>query len=247
MTHTTRLHSVFRFWPVAALVLAAAGDASAQARSQRVSFRTNDGVTIAASFYESTRKPAPAVICLHMLTRNRRDWEPVAIQLAASGIAALTVDFRGHGESGVPPTDAAAGFASLAEDVAAAKRYLDSRPDVMRDRIAIAGASLGADVALIAASSDPAFQAVALLSPTMDYRGLRLEPAAKKYGARPMLLVASREDSYSARTIRDLTKGDQPGTAREKIVVESGHGTMMFTRDTGLIRTLVDWFQRTLR
>jgi alpha-beta hydrolase superfamily lysophospholipase len=229
------------------VVLAAAGNAHAQAHSQRVSFRTNDGVTIAASFYEATRKPAPAVICLHMLTRNRRDWEPVAAELAAAGIAVLTVDFRGHGESAVAPTDAAAGFASFTEDVSAARRYLESRPDIMRDRIAIAGASLGADVALLAASFDPAIQAVALLSPTLDYRGLRIEQAARRYGARPMLLVASREDSYSARTIRELTKGDKPGAPREKVLVETGHGTVMFARDTGLIRTLVEWFQRTLR
>ncbi len=241
-----RFLNVLRFGLAAALVVVAA-DSFAQARSQRVSFRTNDGVTIAASFYEATRKPAPAVICLHMLTRNRRDWEPVAAQLAASGIAALTVDFRGHGESAVAPSDAAAGLATLVEDVSAAKRYLESRPEVIRDRIGIAGASLGADVALLEASADPGIQAVALLSPTMDYRGLRIDQAAKKYGARPMLLVASREDSYSSRTIRDLTRGDQAGSAREKILVDAGHGTMMLSRDTGLIRTLVEWFQRTLR
>lgn len=241
------MSSVFRFWLAAVVLLAAAVDALPQAHSQRVSFRTNDGVTIAASFYETARKPAPVVICLHMLTRNRHDWEPVAAELAASGIAALTVDFRGHGESGVAPSDAAAGFAALSEDVSAAKRYLESRPDVIRDRIAIAGASLGADVALVAASSDPGIHAVALLSPTLDYRGLRIDQAAKKYGARPMLLVASREDSYSARTIRDLTKGDRPGSARETLLVDAGHGTMMFSRDTGLVRTLVEWFQRTLR
>lgn len=242
-----RFLHVFRLWLTAALVVAAAVDAFPQARSQRVSFRTTDGVTIAASFYETTRKPAPAVICLHMLTRNRRDWEPVAAQLTTAGIAVLTVDFRGHGESGVAPTDAAAGLASLTEDVAAARRYLESRPEVIRDRIGLLGASLGANVALLAASSDPGIEAVALLSPTLDYRGLRIEQAARKYGPRPMLLVASREDAYSARTIRDLTKGEQPASSREKILVDAGHGTAMFARDSSLIRTLVEWFQRTLR
>jgi alpha-beta hydrolase superfamily lysophospholipase len=239
--------SAFRSLLAAALVLGAAVDLFPQVHSQRVSFRTTDGVTIAASFYEATKRPAPAVICLHMLTRSRRDWEPVAAELASAGIAVLTIDFRGHGESGVAPSDAAAGLASFTQDAAAAKRYLESRPDVMRDRIAIAGASLGAEVALVTAAADPAIRAVALLSPTMDYRGLRIDQAAKKYGARPMLLVASREDSYSLRTIRDLTKTDQPGNPREKVLVDTGHGTMMFSRDTGLIRTLVDWFQRALR
>jgi dienelactone hydrolase len=229
----------------AALLLAASVPALAQ-RAHRVSLRTADGVTLAATFVEPSHRPAPAVILIHMLTRNRHDWDPLASRLASEGIAVLTFDLRGHGDSSPAPTEEAAAAPAMLQDVLAARRYLAAHPDVQGDRIGIAGGSLGANLAVVVAAADPAVRTLALLSPTLDYRGVRIESAARKYAPRPMLLVASREDSYALRTVRELTKGNL-GLNREPLLVEqAGHGTMMFSRDGGLIRILVDWFHRTL-
>jgi dienelactone hydrolase len=219
----------------------------AQARTVRVSFRSSDGVLLAGSFYETSSRPSPAVILVHMLTRNRRDWEAVAMRLASEGIAALAFDLRGHGESGPAPTEAGAAPSAMPRDVAAARQFLASRPDVLRDRIGLAGASLGANLALVDAATDPSVRSLVLLSPTLDYRGVRIESVARKY-ARPMLLVASREDAYSWRTVRDLTNPKDKGTSgRESLILENaGHGTGMFARDSSLIQSIVDFFHRTL-
>lgn len=235
----------------ACLVAALAGlltlvgpEATVEGRAQRILLRTSDGVLLAGTFFEPARRPAPTVILLHMLTRTRRDWEPVAARLAAEGIAALTIDLRGHGESWVARDDEPAGLTVMLEDVVAARRYLDTRPDVRHDRIGLAGASLGASLAVLAGASDPSVRSLALLSPSLDYRGIRMDQAARKYGSRPMLLVASREDAYAMRTLRDLVKAE-PG--REQLVLEqAGHGTTMLFRDPALARVLVDWFHRTL-
>ncbi len=64
----------------------------AQTPTERVSFHTADGVLLAGSFYPTANRLAPAVVLVHMLTRNRRDWEPVAMRLTAQGIAALTFE-----------------------------------------------------------------------------------------------------------------------------------------------------------
>ena len=61
----------------------------------------------------------------------------------------------------------------------------------------LAGASIGANLAVLAAADDPTVRSLALLSVGLDYRGLRLEAALKKFGARPALLVASQEDPYA--------------------------------------------------
>jgi len=219
----------------------------AQARTQRVSFRTADGVLLAGSFYETSPKPSPAVILVHMLTRNRRDWEPVAMRLASEGIAALTFDLRGHGESAPAPTEEGAVPAAMVRDVAAARQFLGSRPDVLHDRLGMAGASLGANLALVAAVADPSVRTLVLLSPTLDYRGVRIEPAARKFN-RPMLLVVSREDAYAWRTVRDLTNPKDKGmSGRESLILENaGHGTGMFARDSSLIQSIVDFFHRTI-
>src|SRR5918993_3937174 len=69
------------------------------ASSQRVTLRADDGVVLAATWYEPSSRPAPAVILVHMLQRSRRDYEALASRLAADGIGALAIDLRGHGES----------------------------------------------------------------------------------------------------------------------------------------------------
>jgi alpha-beta hydrolase superfamily lysophospholipase len=215
----------------------------AEAAANRVSFRTDDGVTIAATWYEPGARAAPAVILIHMLNKSRRDWEAVASTLAAEGIGALAVDLRGHGESAgsVDSHD----YSTLVRDVTAARRYLATRGDVQQTRVGIAGASIGANLAILEAAGDTTVASLALLSPSLDYRGLRIEAAAAKYGARPVLLVASDDDAYAARSVRDLQKAGH-GTREVVVLSHAGHGTVMLARDQDLARTLVDWFRRTL-
>ena len=219
----------------------------AQGHTQRVTFRTADGALLSGSYYEASVKPSSAVILVHMYTRNRRDWEPVATRLSAEGIAALTFDLRGHGESTPAAAESAAGPAAMVKDVAAALQFLGTRADVANDRIGLAGASLGANLAVLAAAGDPSIRSLVLLSPTLDYRGVRIEQAARKL-TRPMLLVASREDAYSWRTVRDLTNPKQKESQnRETLLLDgAGHGTGMFARDSSLVQAIVDFFRRTL-
>jgi alpha-beta hydrolase superfamily lysophospholipase len=215
----------------------------AEAIADRVSFRTEDGVTIAASWYEPGARAAPAVILVHMLNKSRRDWEPLASRLAAEGIGALALDLRGHGDStgSVDSRD----YSALVRDVSAARRYLASRGDVQQTRVGVAGASIGANLAMLEAAGDTTVASLALLSPSVDYRGLRIESAAAKYGARPVLLVASDDDPYAARSVRDLQKAGH-GTREALVLSHAGHGTVMLARDQDLARRIVEWFRRTL-
>ena len=219
------------------------------ASTQRVTLRTDDGATLAATWYEPSSRPAPAVILVHMLHRSRRDWDALGHRLAGEGIGALAVDLRGHGESeryAMPDAAAETGYAPLVLDVKAARRFLASRGDVQQSRVGVVGASLGANLAALAAVADPTVASLVLLSPSLDYRGLRIEPALKKIGARPVLLVASGDDPYAARSARELKKAGGGGTRELVLLEQAGHGTAMLARDENLARTLVDWFRRTL-
>jgi dienelactone hydrolase len=236
----------FRALAAALTLLAVFPSAEAAAGTQRVTIRTDDGVSLAATWYEPGSRSAPAVILVHMLHKTRHDWDSVATRLAAEGIGALAIDLRGHGESsGSLQEGEAPDYAALVRDVAAARRYLSSRSDVLQSRIGIAGASMGANLAVLAASADPGIASLALLSPSLDYRGLRIEAAMKKYGSRPAILIASDDDPYAMRSSKDLQKAG--GGIREIHVLQhAGHGTVMVGRDPDLARTLVDWFRRTL-
>lgn len=216
---------------------------SGRAASDRVTFRTEDGVQLVATWYDPSSHSAPAVILVHMLHRSRRDWDTVGSRLASEGIGALAIDLRGHGDSsgaagdGDPPD-----YSPMVRDLSAARRFVGSR---VQGRVGIAGASLGANLAALVASVDPTIASLALLSPSLDYRGLRIEAAMRKYGARPALLVSSDDDPYATRSVKDLQKG--AGGMREPLLLsQAGHGTTMLGRNADLTRVLVDWFRRTL-
>src|SRR5437773_9087663 len=72
---------------------------------QRVSFLTDDGVLIVGTYYYPASShqttPAKAIILLHMLGRDRNDWNGLASILSNSSNdhAVLSIDLRGHGES----------------------------------------------------------------------------------------------------------------------------------------------------
>jgi dienelactone hydrolase len=206
-----------------------------------VTFRALDGRTLSGLLLESEARPAPAVVLVPMLGRPRDDWQLVAQRLADARISALAVDLPGVSV----PADPAA-FAAWSEDIRAAVGFLASRPaDVRAGSIGIAGASLGANLAAVAAAADPSVRAIALVSPSLDYRGLRIEESMRAYGVRPALLVASLQDPYAARSIRELSQ-EAPGPRELRWSSVPAHGSLLLQRDTDLVRSLVEWFQRTL-
>ena len=205
-------------------------------------------MSLAATWYEPARAPAPAVILVHMLNKSRRDWDAVAARLAAEGIGALAIDLRGHGES--------VGAMEGGRDA----RLLGARP--RRDappaaisrhaatcssaRVGIAGASIGANLAVLEAAGDVdrrqprAALAVARLSRAADRGGASASTAAGR-------CCSSRATTIRMRRAR-CTTCRRPAAARARRVVlsQAGHGTVMLGRDQDLARMLVDWFRRTL-
>jgi dienelactone hydrolase len=226
-----------------AVLLAAPCAAARAAETQTVTFAARDGVQVSGVLHLPEKTPAPAVVFLNMFGRTHRDWDDATAKFVEAGIAVLAVDFR---PSALPDPDAAGSpYAALVMDAEAARAYLAARPDINPSRIGMAGASLGANVAVLAASNDPSVRSLALLSVSLDYRGLKLEQALKKFASRPALLVASSEDPFALRTARQaVTMGD--GARELRVLSGAGHGTVMLAREPDLATALVDWFLRTL-
>ena len=191
-------------------------------------------MTLNGAYYEASRRPAPGIVMLHMLRRSPADWDAAASQLSDAGFAVLALDYRSADDLG-----------AFAVDVKAAKTFLRERPEVMPNSIGIAGASIGANLAVLDAADDPGVLSIALLSPGIDYKGLRTEAAMKKFGPRPALLAGSTKDPYAARSIRHLTTIG-PGLREVRLTDAVAHGTVLLARDPDLIPALVDWFKRTL-
>jgi dienelactone hydrolase len=187
---------------------------------------------------EADQRPAPAVVLVPMLGRPKDDWQAVAQRFADARMTALAIDLPG---TAVP--DDPSGIARWTNDVRAAVAFLSSQPGLVRaGSIGIAGASLGANLAALAAAADPSIRAVALVSPTLDYRGVRIEAAMRTLGARPALLVGSVRDPYTARSMRELAE-DAPGPRDLRWSDVPAHGTLLLSRDGDLVKSIVEWFQ----
>jgi pyridoxine 5-phosphate synthase len=213
-----------------------------EAAGRPVTLAAADGVTIAGEYFEASSRPAPAVLLIHMLSKGKGEWRDLPDRIRDAGITALAIDLRGHGQSSGSAQD----IQKMVQDVRAAAQWLATRPNVRGDAIAIVGASLGASLALLAAVDVPQVRAIALLSPSLDYRGLRTDTGLiRRLGARSIWLSASAEDPLALRTLRDMAA--EPSGPREQHVSSVvAHGTALLDRDNEVARSLVDWLRRSL-
>jgi pimeloyl-ACP methyl ester carboxylesterase len=124
--------------------LAIAAPAEAFTRTEHT-LTMGDGVSLAATLYRPDgAAPAggwPAVLLLHGIGENRTSMNVIAEQFfAPQGYVVLTVDARGHGNSGGQSTFVGARETS---DYAAALSWLRLRPGVSDTRTGAMGFSLG--------------------------------------------------------------------------------------------------------
>lgn len=215
---------------------------SAQGASSTVQLLTEDGVPLVGSYYEPARPGAPGVVLFHMLTRSRHDWDGLASQLQATGFAVLTVDLRGHGESGVDPSGSQADLLAMRLDAKAARLFLKGQAGVDGTRVGFVGASIGANLAAIDGATDPHVRTLVLLSAGLDYRNLRTEPALRTFGSRPAFLVASNEDAYAVRSASRLARAGD-GLRQVHVAENAGHGSVMLSRAPDLAALVVDWLR----
>jgi len=215
---------------------------AAEASSRAVTFPSLDGTSLTGEFYEASDRPAPAVVLVHMLSRSKADWVSVADRLQEAGITALAFDLRGHGSS----SGSSQALPDMVQDVRAAVQWLAGRQGVRPGAIGVVGASLGASLALLATVELPAVRAIGLLSPSLDYRGLRTDVGAvRRVGGRSIWLAASAEDPLALRTLRDFA-AENSGPREQLISNAVAHGTALLERDPEVGRALVDWLRRSL-
>ena len=225
-----------------ALLLGVLLAAPVEAAGSPVRFVSTDGTTLTGEFFEAANRPSPGVVLVHMLSRHKGDWRGLPDRIRDAGITALTIDLRGHGGS----SGSAADLKEMIQDVRAAVRWLASRANVRPDAIAIVGASLGASLALLAAAELPQVRAIGLLSPSLDYRGLRTDTGlVKRLGSRSLWLAASIDDPLALRTLRDFA-AESSGPREQMVSSAAAHGTMLLDRDGDVFRGLVDWLRRSL-
>ena len=201
-----------------------------------------DGLPIQATLLTPLTSGAdPGVILLHMLGDDRTVWGEVglAADLVAAGYAVLAVDMRGHGQTG-----GAQDWTLAADDLGRVWDAFAALETVDEARTAVVGASIGANMALRLGADRPDVAAIALLSPGLDYRGVTTEDQLAVYGHRPLLLVASEDDAYSADSVRTLAEAANGATVQ--MYDDAVHGTNMFVVEPELAGLIIGWLDEQL-
>jgi len=222
---------------------------------QRVTIESRDKTIIVGSFFESRKPNSPAVLLLHQWQSDRHSFDDFAKRMQAKGFNVLSIDGRGFGESMktadgkmVAPERTDDAVKAMLGDVGAAVDFLAKQKSVDLNRIGIVGASYGSSLAIIYAADNPKIKSVALLSPGINYFGnMQTEPAVKKFGDRPLLMVAAEDDKESADAVRELQKAGASNKCQTQIFQTGGHGTGIFQAKVGLQDQLAQFLTNNLQ
>src|SRR5438067_8106554 len=256
---------ILLFSTVLIFVMAAFGKNNTSA-GRAVDLKASDGAILKATYFAAP-KPGPGVLLFHQSNRTRKKWADLAGQLAAAGINTLTVDVRGHGETGGQESHGEARKKQWPLDLDAAFQYLISQPGVKRDVIGIGGAGvIGVENSVeTARRRSDQVKSLVLLSGETSRDGLQFLRQASQL---PELFVVADDDEYppivEAMELLYITSSNSGkkfvhySAAQEapwlwyepfdigKVPAKGGHGTDLFKPHPELPGILVDWFVTTL-
>lgn len=133
--------------------------------SQRLTCQSHDGLNLIGDAYGPV--DGPPVLFMHGGGQTRHSWGGTAITMARRGWRAVTVDHRGHGDSGWSP-EGRYGYQDHANDARSWATVLGGSPVLI-------GASLGGMSCMIAVGNKPKLSARALvlvdIAPKVEERG----------------------------------------------------------------------------
>jgi len=214
-------------------------------RAQKIEIPAANGLVITATYYPVTATNNNSVILIHALGRNRGDWNELARYLQRDGIAVLSFDLRGHGES-----IAADGrpwrlfndneFQAFGNDIDTVYQYAMRQLRFQPQRTGLVGMGLGANLALQLAEKNQRLAGVALISPGMEYRSVKLQ---NKSYQRALYVIYSKfeKDSIEAG---EYLKETFPGKFKLDVYEHSGTLISLFRQRFSLPDSISRWFKQ---
>jgi dienelactone hydrolase len=230
-----------------ALVLAA--NVARADRGTDVDLKGADGTRLKATYY-SAGKPGPGIVLLHMCNSQRKAWATLGPKLAAAGMHALALDYRGYGESGgkrfgewTPEELERMRGTTWPSDIDVAFKYLGSRPGVDSARMGAAGGSCGVNQAVQLARRQAGIKTLVLLAGGTNVPG---QDHLARAAWMPVFGVAADDDGDAVGLVRWIVGFSSNPANRIKTYPKGGHGTELFPVHADLEPAIVSWFQRHL-
>jgi len=181
---------------------------------QKVTFKTKDVTLIEGSFFKA--KKTRAVVFAHGAVFSKESWYPLAERLQKQGIASITIDFRGYGNSTPGRNN------TLYYDILGAVDYLEKRGF---EHIALVGGSMGGTAILHALGHkvNPRIDKVILLAPAGG-EAIRSQTIKK-------LFIVAEKDRFYSRVHSLYTASTEPKEL--KVYPGSAHAQHIFKTESG--------------
>lgn len=195
-------------------------------------------------------KQYSTVVLLHSLGYSSADWGNLVQELNNAGYAVIAMDLRGHGKSiydthfkkrpWVYFTPKA--YLKMPNDVIAVLNEVKKETKLVSvDNIAIVGADIGANTAVLAAKQMPKKpKTLVLISLTTSFKGLYIPIAMAEMGRIPILSMASKKDRYSMQEQANLARYSQGGFYAQDYP-QGGMGMMMLKLNPSMSQDIVKW------
>jgi len=203
----------------------------------------------------SIKKKVPLVIFLHSLGGSKLAWGNLPNSIKGLGFATLNLDLRGHGLSILDkrskkkywPNFKDTDFRKYPDDINQGINYLkENYPEINISKIAIVGADIGADTAILAGSKfSRNVKTLVLLSPTTLYKGLDTRVPLVGYGSHPVLIIVSESDRFSFNDSKELIKYAQ-GKKAIKVYPFGGCGTDLLKFQPDSKSIIINWVKSSL-
>ena len=133
-------------------------------------------------------------------------------------------------------------------NVVSALSFLRVQPSIDKTRLAIMGASIGANLAVIVAANDeqsgkePPISCLVLLSPGLNYHGVQPVGQGHDLDQMPVLIIAGTANTQSIGGAQALSNAARGAELQQ--FNGSAHGTALFQADPNMIPNIVDWLRK---
>jgi len=184
----------------------------------------------------------PTLLLMHQNQATRYSYESAIPLFVEAGYIVLAVDLRGHGQTG-----GSVDWEQAQDDTQKWLAGLREQEGVNDAKIAIIGASIGSNLALIGCAQDAQCVTAVALSPGLNYFGVQPKDfVADGLENRSALLIAGNRDRESADAIRALFVVAK-GKVAAQMFPSGSHGTAFFgtersRRDT--MALILTWLEQ---
>lgn len=188
-----------------------------------------------------------SALLLHAMPETKENWEELADELYTKGVNVLAIDFRGHGESeGAPYKDQTSkDIQGYFLDARAGLNFLEEK--FQHANFVLAGASIGANIALQAMAHDHAIKKGIVLSPGIDYYGVKAIDFVRELNPNQEVMFVASEDDVRVENNSEMT-GDLfakcSSKKHKKILKHGGHGTSILSNNEDVFFETVDFLSR---